>query len=790
MHNKKISPAAAIFAVAVALFSAAKFAQAETTPHIIINEIQASGASSSDEFIELFNPTDSPIVLDGYKLNKKTKSGSESTLLSSTTATKFLGTIPAHGYFLIAHPNYDDALPADLLYASSSGVANDNTVLLYDKNGVLLDKVGFGAASDFENAPASNPTSNQSLERIAFADTDNNAADFFISASPAPENSTVVETDNENDLADDDDTPDDPEKCATFSEDIRLNEIFPYPQSGDEFVEITNAGENCVDVSSWKVMDGADHKKTFPENSMIYPGEYLFLEGNLFLNNDSDTVYLLATDGSAKDDALDHRSYEKAREGFSFAFDGKGWNWTSVFTPEAENIFDSSVIEASTEASMETSKVSNNETKPSEKVYLNEILPNPKGDEEKEEFIELVNNDSGPIDLFGWTIRDGSKTGKYVFKEHVEIESGEYFAIYRPDSKITLNNSSESVTLYNPQGKITSSVSYDKSTEDASYSFDGKKWKWSKYLTPSKKNKFDSEPSMKITKPKSAHKGLFTEFDAKAKDKETKKLKYAWDFGDGKKSYLAKTTHKYLDTGKYTVTLSVTDDSQTVEKSFSLQVKKYPRPDLEIMKIIPNPAGSDAEAETIDLKNNSNKKINLKGWKIATGSGEKLFNHPISGEFSLDANETKTVTREFSKFSLNNKAGKVQLVMPDEKVIDEIKYSKEKIADDEAYTKIDGEWQWIAPGAKDENANPEENAEVIDDPTGAIDNANNGDGEVLGAADENMPVSPSYDPSFSSEDAYIFLSDIGFLKSQTNEINYCPLKSTTTSLEYYLISSI
>jgi hypothetical protein len=434
----------------------------------------------------------------------------------------------------------------------------------------------------------------------------------------------------------------------------------------------------------------------------------------------------------------------------------------------------------------------------SEKVFLSEILPNPKGDEEKDEFIEIVNGDSGPVDLFGWTIRDGSKTGKYVFKEHTEIASGEYLAIYRSDSKITLNNSSESVTLYNPQGEITSSVSYNKSTEDASYSFDGKNWKWSKYLTPGKENKFDSEPSVKITKSKHAYKDLFTEFSAKAKDKETKKLKYTWNFGDGKKSYLAKTSHKYLDTGKYTVTLSVTDDSQTVEKSFALQVKKYPRPDIEIVKIIPNPAGNDSESETVDVKNNSGKKIDLAGWKIATGSGGKIYNHPIIGEFSVGPNETKTITREFSKFSLSNKAGKVQLVMPDGKVADAVEYAKDppdslrdskqagKIAEDEAYVKIDGEWRWIEPGTKDENDNPgdettDENAALSEDED---------PGEVLGATDNNISVSPSYSSRFTSEDAYIFLSQIDFAKPLEKEMSYRPAADPSSNIAYLIASLI
>ena len=56
--------------------------------------------------------------------------------------------------------------------------------------------------------------------------------------------------------------------------------------------------------------------------------------------------------------------------------------------------------------------------------------------------------------------------------------------------------------------------------------------------------------------------------------------------------------------------------------------------------------------------------------------------------------------------------------MPDGKMIDEVEYSKEKIAEDEAYAKIDGEWQWIVLNTQNENINNEENADAIDDPTG------------------------------------------------------------------------
>jgi hypothetical protein len=805
MRSKKLSSFIPILAATILLFSAAKFARANSVSHIIINEIRPAG-SSKNEFVELFNPTDTSIDLNSYKLTKKTKMGTESTLLSPS---KFLGVIPAHGYFLIAHPDYKDAISADLAYSGSTYyITDDNTVLLYDEDGTLADKIGYGLATDSEVAPAPNPSIDQSVERSNFSDTGNNATDFSINFSPSPKNSSQVErSDEEPQGGNDNNQNNAPENtCTTYSLNIRLSEIFPYPANRTEFVEIKNTDAICVDVSGWKIIDDTGHKKEFPEDSIINPGEYLILEGNLYLNNDSDTVYILNKNGNTKTDALDSRFFEKAKKDFSYSLDNDSWFWTLTPTPDEKNTITTLI---STPDNIETTDTDTNENLSlSDKVHLNEIFPNPKKDPSKE-YVEIKNDSSEPVDLYKWSIHDRSRSGKYVFKEHVVVEPDGYFTVYKTKSKLALNNSEESVYLYSPKNELASSVTFEKSSKNSSYSFNGKKWKWTKYATPGKKNRFDSAPAVKIKKPKNVFKDIIAEFSVKAKDKETKKLKYAWDFGDGKKSYLKKTTHKYQGTGKYIVILSVSDDSQTVEKSFVVSVKKSPRLDLEIVKIVPNPAGKDSDGETVDIRNNSGKKASLDGWKIATGSSEKIYNHPISGEIFLESGKTETLRREFSKFSLNNKAGKVILVSPDGKVIDRIEYSKEKIADDEAYAKINDEWQWIPNDMEEKPENIDGETEFVDDPTGekneAEDNTedeganrpvrdasrSDASGEVLGAMEEKN--SNDYAPTqttFSSEDAFIFFSSIGFLKSVNEEPNYCPLRNPPSSLKYLFISSL
>lgn len=157
---------------------------------ILINEVQIAGQNANDEFIELYNPNDEEIDLTGWKLTRKTASGSEYTILSDRTSVKFEGKIPAKGFFLIAHPSSTFATMADLVHSGNQSLAKDNTLLLYMPSGEISDKVGWGEVVDYEGTPfPQNPLENQSLERINFQDTDCNRCDFQLQNSPTPKNS-------------------------------------------------------------------------------------------------------------------------------------------------------------------------------------------------------------------------------------------------------------------------------------------------------------------------------------------------------------------------------------------------------------------------------------------------------------------------------------------------------------------------------------------------------------------------------------------------------------------------
>ncbi len=153
---------------------------------VVINEIMAGSAvAAKREFIELYNSGSEPLDLAGWTLKKKTQSGSESNLVSSA---KFSGTISAHGFFIITPPEYAIELGADLAYSGESySISSNNTILVYDAENRLVDKVGYGEPYDYEALPAPGPAADASIERkILGLDTDDNGADFAARDIPTP----------------------------------------------------------------------------------------------------------------------------------------------------------------------------------------------------------------------------------------------------------------------------------------------------------------------------------------------------------------------------------------------------------------------------------------------------------------------------------------------------------------------------------------------------------------------------------------------------------------------------
>lgn len=352
----------------------------------------------------------------------------------------------------------------------------------------------------------------------------------------------------------------------------------------------------------------------------------------------------------------------------------------------------------------------------SDEITLNEILPNPK--DEDDEYIEIYNPEDFDVDISSWILHDSSKTGRYIFPKDSVIKSGGYLVVKKEKFKFALNNTAEALYFLDKDGKEISKIEYKNAKEGASYNFNGTKWRWSSFLTPNEENIFEDEPNFSIKKNKEIFANVYAQFQARVKNADG--VKYHWDFGDGHKSYIKNPKHKYKKSGKYKLILRISTKTEDIEKEIKIEVKKFSKKKVEIVSLIPNPKGNDTKNEWIEIKNSSKKKINLKGWSIATGP-KKLTNHPIRKNFFIAPGKTKRLTRKDCAFSLNNTAAKIELRSPDKKTAQKLKYDRtgNKIKDDEIYRKEGKKWQWILPpeiisDIKDaENIGSIENAPIV-----------------------------------------------------------------------------
>lgn len=343
----------------------------------------------------------------------------------------------------------------------------------------------------------------------------------------------------------------------------------------------------------------------------------------------------------------------------------------------------------------------------SNKIWISELLPKPdtENSEDKNEFVELYNPSDESEKLDKWFLQD--RSGKVCDLSGKTIGPESFLVVKNNTAEkctLALNDTQgELLSLYNPgNAEPISTAGYDGSAKKGlSYSFAGKNWRWSKFLTPGAENVFNNLPQVKNDVPEKIYVGTYADFSAKGSDKDKDKLKYTWDFGDGHKSYLQKTRHKYLKTGEYTVTLKVDDGSEDKLETFKIEVEKFPELSVKITGLSPNPAGADTGKEYLEIKNATKKKINLKNWSVGSGT-KKLANHPITEDFFIKPGKTARITYAVSKFTLPNTKGKIELRYPNGKVASHVSYGNKKksIAEGATYEKTKSGWKWNLPFVK------------------------------------------------------------------------------------------
>ena len=203
--------------------------KSKSFPKILINALKFEGENTKDEFIELYNPNDFEVDLTCWSLKKKTAGESEGEFSNLISKKSFKGKIPPYSFFLIVHPSSTFANLGDISYSSPSYSFSKNNVLaLFNPKDEIVDLVGFGddqtkiRQKEGEPFIFENLPKGAFLARKNFQDTDNNSQDFWI-VKRNPYNSSVIKK---------------PSTKIYFLNEFTLEKFEIYPQEKQLFVFI------------------------------------------------------------------------------------------------------------------------------------------------------------------------------------------------------------------------------------------------------------------------------------------------------------------------------------------------------------------------------------------------------------------------------------------------------------------------------------------------------------------------------------------------------------------------
>ncbi len=226
------------------------------SPNIVISQIYGgggnSGATYTNDFIELFNRGTSAVSITGWSVQYASASG------TTWQTTQLNGVLQPGQYYLVQEAAgaggttplpTPDAVGSIAMSATSGKVAVVNTISPLSgsapSDASIVDVVGYGTANFFEGSGAAPGLSNTTADARAAngcTDTDDNAADFTAGA-PAPRNTA---------------SPLSPCGGDVPPPAIIITEIMYDPNSAEdnwEWIEIYNAGSSPVDLTGFVVDD-------------------------------------------------------------------------------------------------------------------------------------------------------------------------------------------------------------------------------------------------------------------------------------------------------------------------------------------------------------------------------------------------------------------------------------------------------------------------------------------------------------------------------------------------------
>ena len=496
----------------------------------------------------------------------------------------------------------------------------------------VYDKVGWGSAALSETAAAPLPGPITTLARKqvnnVVQDSDNNSNDF--AAVPL------------------------------VCQGAAFNEIQPFVtdevgESIDAWVELLGTATISGDCA---LLTGTGDAYIIPGTNMPTLNELTTISGALDSQNkpiplhiggSSGQVWLAGVSqyGNAANIKIPFatQSYSNLVKGQTWALIDGAWRRTYTPTPNEPNIYTA------------TAPVVDDDPTACSTVRINELLPNPTGDDTDHEWLELYNDSDTPAALGRCEVDVAGTT--YNFLADDTLGSHEWRSVsslYSSDGSskaLSLRNTDETlVALLRTNGDAPAdtiqSFTYADAPEGQSWARFDDGWRWTYTPTPGAANILQATPPVPSV----------TEFPAKDSPPTT---------GTGNPG-----------------------GSQNPASS----------PPLSITELLPNPAPpqTDENDEFIELYNPNPEPVDLDGYKVQTGTN-------YSYSFTLDkqsipANGYLVLTSGATGLTLSNSAGRARLLDPAGNVLSETD-AYENAGEGAAWAFIDGTWQWTSSPTSD-----------------------------------------------------------------------------------------
>lgn len=334
--------------------------KAQALSGLVITEVMtASSSSASSEFVEIYNQTDSPVVLTGWKI-QYLASSSDPSSGAWTTKASLDGQIKARGFAIISSSIFDseNSILGDFqMSAGLSGTAG--RVRLFNGSSTV-DSLTWGAASSLEGTASTAPPAGRSLKRTVdldslFIDNNNNSTDFLVSDQPYAQGGGIEEVPTQPvDVC-----PATPEvdfeipdgyildgdgncvlapQSTVCSNSVALSEFLTDPvgleSDGGEFIELFNPSVSPSPLKNCELRSSKSSQSLieFSDSDIVPGGGYFVISLVDKLTNSSGTVTF------ATSDSEDVVNYSNVKEGQAMAIFDEGWEITNQPTPMTANL--------------------------------------------------------------------------------------------------------------------------------------------------------------------------------------------------------------------------------------------------------------------------------------------------------------------------------------------------------------------------------------------------------------------------------------------------------------------